>query len=442
MRNSVSANDASAIYAEDDGQVGDRDIVHHLVYGPLEKRRIDRDDRPHAAAGETRRERDHVTLRYADVEEAVREARGKRRKPRSVAHRRSQRDDAGVFLRELAQRLAENLAPAGRRLCLLAVRRKREVDCLRRRRPWERANAVPCSRVFLRGAVAVPLLRDDVEKNGAVFLLRGRERRDERREIVAVNRPEVVEAELLEPDVAEHHRLEPVLDPVDEPVEEREPERAADLLRHVLGAVVAYAGREAAKPLRKAPRRLRYRHVVVVQDDDEPLRRRRAVVERLEARAVRYRRVAYDSDDMLLAAAPVARGREPFGDGKRNARVTRHGGIGLRLGGIGEARYPAHFAERGKAVCAAGENLPCIRLMADIPDDAVLLGIEDIGERHRDLDRAERRREVTAVLRNGLEYPVSQLDRLHLSSVLSALRLSMRSAVAFCPNASSFITRS
>ena len=402
VRNSVSANDASAIYAEDDGQVGDRDIVHHLVYGPLEKRRIDRDDRPHAAAGETRRERDHVTLRYADVEEAVREARGKRRKPRSVAHRRSQRDDAGVFLRELAQRLAENLAPAGRRLCLLAVRRKREVDCLRRRRPWERANAVPCSRVFLRGAVAVPLLRDDVEKNGAVFLLRGRERRDERREIVAVNRPEVVEAELLEPDVAEHHRLEAVLHPVDEPVEERQPKRAADLLGNVLRAVVSDARREAAEPLRDAPRRLSYRHVVVVQDDDKPLRSRRTVVERLEARAVRERRVAYDGDDVLLAATPVARGGKTLGDRKRNARMSCNCGIGLGLGGVGEAGDPAHLAKSRESGVSAGEDLPRVCLVADVPNDAVGLGIEDFRKSHRDLDCAERRREMAAVLRNGL----------------------------------------
>jgi hypothetical protein len=73
--------------------------VHNLVHGPLEERRVDGDDRAHPARGKPACERYHVAFGYADVEETIREARGKRRKPRSIAHRRRQRHDAVVFLR-------------------------------------------------------------------------------------------------------------------------------------------------------------------------------------------------------------------------------------------------------------------------------------------------------------------------------------------------------
>ena len=85
------------------------------------------------------------------------------------------------------------------------------------------------------------LLRDDVEKNRTILFLGGRERRNKRGKIVPIDGTEVVEAKLLKPDVAEHHRLEAVLHPVDKSVEERQPKRAADLLGNVLRAVVANA---------------------------------------------------------------------------------------------------------------------------------------------------------------------------------------------------------
>ena len=144
---------------------------------------------------------------------------------------------------------------------------------------------------------------------------------------------------------------------------------------------------------------------------------------------------------MLSAAPPVARGGKSLGDRKRNARMPRDCGIGLGLGWVWEAGYPAHLAERPEIAVATGEDLPRVCLVAYVPYDAVSLGIEDLRKGHRDLDRAERRRKMPAVLRNGLENPVPQFNRLHLS-VLSALRLSMRRGVAFCPNASSLITRS
>ena len=59
--------------AEQHRQVVLADVVDDLVEGPLEERRVDRDDRAPAAHGEAGREGDRVLLGDADVDEAVRE---------------------------------------------------------------------------------------------------------------------------------------------------------------------------------------------------------------------------------------------------------------------------------------------------------------------------------------------------------------------------------
>ena len=72
---------ARAVLADEPGPVdGDQhrlvvlaDVVDRLVEGPLEERRVERDDRSHAAHREPGRERHRVLLGDADVEEPVRE---------------------------------------------------------------------------------------------------------------------------------------------------------------------------------------------------------------------------------------------------------------------------------------------------------------------------------------------------------------------------------
>ena len=62
-----------AVDAEEHRRVVLAHVVDDLVEGALEERRVQRDDRPHAAQREARRERHRVLLRDADVDEPVRE---------------------------------------------------------------------------------------------------------------------------------------------------------------------------------------------------------------------------------------------------------------------------------------------------------------------------------------------------------------------------------
>ena len=59
------------------------------------------------------------------------------------------------------------------------------------------------------------------------------------------------------------------------------------------------------------------------------------------------------------------------------------------LGALGEAGQAVAHPQRADAVAAAGEDLVRIGLMADVPDDAVLRGVEDVVQRDREFDHAE-----------------------------------------------------
>ncbi|CFP71145.1 Uncharacterised protein [Bordetella pertussis] len=61
------------------------------------------------------------------------------------------------------------------------------------------------------------------------------------------------------------------------------------------------------------------------------------------------------------------------------------------------------------AFAAAGQDLVRIRLMAHVPDDAVMRRVEDIMQRQRQLDRAQVRRQVAARARHRLEHEAAQL---------------------------------
>ena len=80
----VLAGDAGAVEDERDRQPVQRDVEQHLVEGPVEEGRVDRDDRVQAAGGEPGRRRHRVLLGDPHVEEALREAAAELRRARSA----------------------------------------------------------------------------------------------------------------------------------------------------------------------------------------------------------------------------------------------------------------------------------------------------------------------------------------------------------------------
>ena len=425
VRDAVRPDDAGAVDAEDDRQPCDAHVVHHVVDGPLQERRVNRDDGTAPAGRKARRERHHVALRDAHVEKAVGESPRKAGEARPVRHAGRQRDDPPVAGRGGLQGGPERRAPVAR-LC----RRQRAG------RPVERADPVPGRGILLGGGEALALPGDDVNDDAALVFLRDGQGGPQRGEVVPVDRPDVPEAELLEIAVAEEERLRPALQRMVDAAQERELQRVPRLLRRRLHAVVADARDEPAEEAGKAARRLGDAHLVVVEDEDDLARRRRAVVEGLEAGAVDDRRVADHRHHVLARPAPVAGRRIAFGDGERHARMARDGGVARRLGRIRETGESAEAAERAERRVATGQDLPGIGLMADVPDDAVRLRVEDLRERHRQLDRPKRRREMPAVRGHGPENRLPDFRRRHSPTFLFMIS----SVVAFCPKAGTVST--
>ncbi len=70
--------------------------------------------------------------------------------------------------------------------------------------------------------------------------------------------------------------------------------------------------------------------------------------------------------------------------------------IVFALGALGEAGKAVALAQRADAIAASGENLVRIGLMADVPDQPVGGRIENIMQRHGELDHAEAGAEMAA----------------------------------------------
>jgi hypothetical protein len=191
-----------------------------------------------------------------DVEVAVREALRELDQPRAFAHCRRDADDARVELGHVAQPLAEHLGIDGAGGLFLEDRAA----------GVERTRAVPLDRVGFRRRVALALARDDVQELRAFQVAQVGERLHQRVDVVAVDGPDVIEAQFLEQRAGQHHALHVLLGPAREfPHRGHAPQ---DLLAAFAQRGVRLAREHAREVIRQCADVLRDRHVVVVQDDE------------------------------------------------------------------------------------------------------------------------------------------------------------------------------
>ena len=83
----------------------------------------------------------------------------------------------------------------------------------------------------------------------------------------------------------------------------------------------------------------------------------------------------------------------------------------LALRPLGEAGQAAALPQRADAVAASGQDLVRIGLMADVPDQPVARGVEDIVQRHRQLDHAQPGAQMAAGHRDRIDRLGPQLIR-------------------------------
>jgi len=105
---------------------------------------------------------------------------------------------------------------------------------------------------------------------------------------------------------------------------------------------------------------------------------------------------------------------EIAGDGKAEAGGNRGGGMAgaegivFAFGALGETGQPPALAQRAHAGAATGENLVRIGLMADVPDQLVARGVENIVQRHRQFNDTEVGAEMAARHGNDVDHFLAQ----------------------------------
>ena len=172
------------------------------------------------------------------------------------------------------------------------------------------------------------------------------------------------------------------------------------LAREALGEAAQrqiFARRDQPREIVREPAdRRRDRHVVVVEDDDQPVARRLGVVHRLIGHAGRHRAVADHRDRAAGRALELVGDREAQSGRDRGRAVRRPERVVFALAPPGEAGKPAAHPQRPDPVAPAGDDLVRIALVADVPDQPVARRLEHIMERDGQLDDAEPGAEMAA----------------------------------------------
>ena len=225
---------------------------------------------------------------------------GKQVEAGARGHGRGDGDDLVVMLGFLDQRLGEDLGIA---------RRVRHGLGLGAGHHVELDDAVILVGRLLRRGIAMALAGDAHEP--APGLRRAvahiAQHRQQMVQIVAVDRPDIEEAQLLEQRAAGHHAAGELLGALG---------GGFDLARELPGHFLAEMAQRAIGLGGQQPRQIgahgahrrRDRHVVVVQHDDQAAIHRAGVVHRLIGHAGAHGAVADDGDDLVLARH---RGRAP-----------------------------------------------------------------------------------------------------------------------------------
>ena len=91
----------------------------------------------------------------------------------------------------------------------------------------------------------------------------------------------------------------------------------------------------------------------------------------------------------------------------------------IAFGALGETGQPAAGAQRTNPVAPAGQDLVWIGLVADVPDQAIAGGVENIVQGGRQFDHAETGAEMSAGDRYGIDGLLTQFvsdlpDLFHL----------------------------
>ena len=208
-----------------------------------------------------------------------------------------------------------------------------------------------------------------------------------------VDRSDVVEAQLVEERAAGEQAARIFFHLARRAVQ-RLRHRPRQLLRQFARPEILVRAHQPGERVAQRPNGRRDRHVIVVEDDHQPISGGGGIIHRLIGHAGTHRAVADDGNRLTRRIGQLVGNREPEGgrDGRRTVRCAER--VVFALAALGKAAEAPALPERADAVTAAGDDLVRIGLVANVPDQAIARCLEDVVKRNGELDHAKTRTEV------------------------------------------------
>ena len=292
VRLAVRAHDAAAIYCQHRMELFQCQILHQHIVAALQEGIVHGEHRHKPLLRHAPRHCHAVSLGDAHVEKPPGEFLGEVRQPRAVRHRRSDGAYAVILPCQLAERLAEHV---GERLAALLPHLARD--------RVEGRHAVEPLRLPQGVGVAVALHRMDVHQHGTLRLPRLPEHRRQTLDVVAVHRPHVGKAHLLEHGAQRgkqrlfHRRLHLMAPLVQRPSRRQLFQCFAVLF---LELVILRIRPHPGQVLGQSPHVPVNGHSVVVEDDHQRFAAAAGVIQALEAQTAAQRTVADDRHHVVV----------------------------------------------------------------------------------------------------------------------------------------------
>ena len=333
-----------------------------------------------------------------DIEEIVREFLLHDFQAGAFGHGRGQRHDRAVALDQLQNRAPENfrIGRAFRAVNELAV-----FDIERRRRMIG-TGVSGCRHI------ALALAGHHVQQDRKIVFLGRCEFLEHLAEIMAIDRTDVLDAQFFKKRSGHHHGPHQHFNFFGQFIQRfaDDRNRFQDILDHFLHADVGPSGNQVVQMAGNAADIGRYRHLVVVENDDQPLLDLADMVQGFQGHAAGQGSVADDGDDMKFSTLAVAGNGQARGKTERGRGMTGVQNIVFTFIAVGKTQQAVFFADGEYPVAAAGDDLVGIALVADIPDDLVSRGIENPVQGQGQVDNPQVGRQVPAVARNHLDQQV------------------------------------
>ena len=241
-------------------------------------------------------------------------------------------------------------------------------------------NGVVADGIGLGRGEALALLGDYVQKLRAFQLAHIAQCRDQGRQIVAINRSDIVPAQLFEQGAGYQHAFGMLLGLA------RQFPGGRDFRQNLFAALahmrIGAAGENLGQIVGHAADIARDRHVVVVEHHQHVGFQVRGMIQRLEGHARSQGAIANHRN------CPTVQPLQSRGNGHAERRADRGAGVANAEGVVRAFTAPWEggqtvlLPQRAHLLAAPGQNLVRVSLMAHIPDDPVFGCLIDIVQGH------------------------------------------------------------